>query len=284
MSHFTVFGGAGFIGSHLVRSLATGGARVDAPRRDAPPSPAGLGHVIYCIGLTADFRDKPVTTMEAHVGRLADLLRSSRYESFLYLSSTRVYAGADATAEYTRIGIDPADPDQLYNISKLAGEALCLSLPNPRVRVARLANVFGPGMGGKSGNNGNFLAAVVQEAAGKRFVELETSFSSAKDYVAVDDVVRAIERIARAGTERLYNVASGRNITNKQIAEALRKHCGATVVVKPGARTVAYPEIDTTRIAALFDGAKPKWAPADLLDRLPALAAGERGSNLAGVA
>lgn len=284
MNHFTVFGGGGFIGSHLMRRLAIGGARVEAPRRDAPPSSAGLGHVIYCIGLTADFREKPIATMEAHVGRLADLVRASRFESFLYLSSTRVYARAEGSAEDSRIGIDPADPDQLYNVSKLAGEALCLALPNPRVRVARLSNVFGPGMGGKSGNNGNFLAAVLRDAGAKRFVELETSFSSARDYVSVDNAVRAIERIALSGSERLYNVASGRNVTNKQIAEALRKHCGATVVVKPGARTVAYPEIDTARIAALFDGAKPKWAPVDLIESLPALTAGDRPANLAGVA
>ncbi len=284
MNQFTVLGGGGFIGSHLVRHLAAGSARVIAPRREQSPGPGSLGHVIYCIGLTADFRERPIATMQAHVAKLADILRGARFESFLYLSSTRVYARASSTAEDARITVDPAAPDELYNISKLAGESLCLALPNPRVRVARLANVYGPGMDGKSGTRGNFLAAVLREAAAKRFVELETALASAKDYIAVDDVVRALERIALHGTERLYNVASGRNVTNKQIAETLRAHCGATVVAKPGAPAVVFPEIDTGRLAALFDGAKRKWAPADLIEHLPALAAGDRPATIAGAA
>jgi len=31
------------------------------------------GHVIYCIGLTADFRQKPFETIEAHVSKLAEV-------------------------------------------------------------------------------------------------------------------------------------------------------------------------------------------------------------------
>lgn len=284
MSHFTVLGGGGFIGSNLVRYLAPRATRVDAPRRDEPLKPGNLGHVIYCIGLTADFRERPVATMQAHVAKAAEILRTARFESFLYLSSTRVYGGAKSTAETSPVEVDPTAPDQLYNISKLAGEALCLALPNPRVRVARLSNVFGPGMGGKSGAAGSFLASVLHDAVEKRFVEFQTSLASAKDYISVADVVRALERIALAGEERLYNVASGRNVTHKEIAEALRRVCGTTVVARPGAPTTAYPEIATGRITALFEGAKPKWAPADLIENLPALISGNRSSSVAGAA
>ena len=54
---YTVLGSSGFIGRNLIKYLDSIGCEYYAPDRhlheimDKP-----LGHVIYCIGLTADFR------------------------------------------------------------------------------------------------------------------------------------------------------------------------------------------------------------------------------------
>ncbi len=61
-------------------------------RGDATWRGADLGHAFYCIGLTADFRSRPFETIEAHCGLLKEVLSGSRFSSFVYLSSTRVYA------------------------------------------------------------------------------------------------------------------------------------------------------------------------------------------------
>ena len=139
MTRFTILGASGFIGSHLVKFLRTKGFELLALRREESLR-GDLGHVIYCIGLTADFRTRPLDAMEAHVSRLVEVLRQNNFISLLYLSSTRVYQRLplDSMADETAIiPVDTNDPSDIYNLSKLAGESICLANPNPKVRVAR---------------------------------------------------------------------------------------------------------------------------------------------------
>jgi hypothetical protein len=106
-------------------AAGSAGPEHQAVRRDDPMPEGPLGHVIYCIGLTADFRSRTFDTVEAHVCTLLDVLRRGEFESIVYLSSTRLYAGSDSTSEETSIRISPFD---VYNTSKLAGESLVLKL------------------------------------------------------------------------------------------------------------------------------------------------------------
>src|SRR5215472_2089070 len=72
MSGYTVLGASGFIGQHLVRYLRQNGETVWTPPRDAPEIYAqDLGRVVYCIGLTGDFIERPLDTVEAHVCQFA---------------------------------------------------------------------------------------------------------------------------------------------------------------------------------------------------------------------
>ena len=82
-----------------------------------------LGHVIYAIGVTADFRWKPFETVDAHVSTLAQLLKNSQFDSWLYLSSTRVYGSAtiQQLAQETQPVTVYPNADGLYDISKLMG-------------------------------------------------------------------------------------------------------------------------------------------------------------------
>jgi nucleoside-diphosphate-sugar epimerase len=219
-----------------------------------------LGHVFFCVGLTADFRERPLDAIEAHVNAAAAVLRYARFESFLYLSTTRVYSGAAEAVETARISVDPSDPNDLYNLSKLAGEATCLAIPRPEVRIARLSNVFGSDMGPQ-----NFLGSIIQAAKRGR-LELGQALESAKDYVSVEDVADALVRIARAGEARLYNVASGFDVTHGELAADLACLTGCAVTVADGAPVVRFPTIHTERLSGLLD-----WKPVSVLDRLPAL-------------
>jgi nucleoside-diphosphate-sugar epimerase len=272
---FTVLGATGFIGRHLAERWRGEGRAVFAPARgDRQLYSRPLGHVVYAIGITADFRTRPFETMEAHVSVLADILRRTGFDSFTYLSSTRVYAGAPATAETAALRVSPSDPNDLYNLSKLAGEALCLAQPDERIRVARLSNVYGRDMDDGPSPSRNFLAAVIREAALDGEIRLRTAPASAKDYVAVEDVGRAVQRIALGGRERIYNVAAGRNVTHAAIADAVSRITGCRVTVAPGAPETVFPVIDTGRIAGLFTPPEAPWRPADLLEQLPRLLSG----------
>jgi nucleoside-diphosphate-sugar epimerase len=269
---FTILGASGFIGRALATHLSASGRSFSAVTRANPPPPgAHLGHAIYAIGLTADFRSRPFDTVAAHVSRLAEFLEACTFDSFLYLSSTRLYRGALDTNEVSELRIAPADPDRLYDATKLAGEALCLAMPNPAVRVARLSNVYGAG-----DRSANFLTQVLEEARSSRSVMIRTSPSSAKDYLHVDDACYALCEIATKGRERIYNVASGSNVANSEIAALVERHTGAKVQFERDATEIIFPKIDVRRLASEIAW-RPRSLPQSFPDLLSFSAIGPKG-------
>jgi nucleoside-diphosphate-sugar epimerase len=251
MSRFTVLGAGGYVGQALVERLDQAGHVVHAITRAALPAllqaRRPVGHVINCIGLTGDFRARPCDTADAHVGITARCLATLPCDSFLFLSSTRVYARAEATHEAAPLPSRPDDPSDLYNLTKLAGEALCLADPRRTVRVVRLSNVYGPALGTDS-----FLGQVLQEGRMTGRVLLRQAPESEKDYVGLDAVLRLLPRIATGGADRLYNLAAGHNTTHRTIAAALQATFGWDIGFQPDAPRVAFPPIDTARMDAEF--------------------------------
>lgn len=243
----TVFGANGFVGRALVTHLRERGYEVRASvRGDTAWRGAELGHAFYTIGLTADFRSRPFETIDAHVSLLTDILRNSRFRSFVYCSSTRVYGTTTSTDEETPIPALPSNPDHLYNLSKLTGEAVCLGSGLANARVARLSNVFGRDLASQ-----NFLTSVLRDVIDTGRVHLRTALSSEKDYVWVGDVVRALEAIAVNGEAPITNVAYGRNTTHREIVDRIQTATGCEVSVEAHAPRVVFPEIATQRLDQL---------------------------------
>lgn len=257
MSQFTVLGASGYIGSRLVERLRADGHTVWAPARgDGRVLSAPLGHVLYCIGLTGDFRARPFDTADAHVTFLAQVLQRTQFDSLLYLSSTRVYQGAVRTDEGAPLTVQPGDPSYLYNLTKLTGESLCHASGRSHVRVARLSNVVGPGMDAASGN----LVADLLHQARNGHVVLRSSLQSAKDYIHIDDVAQVLPRIALAGRAVTYNVASGFQTTHAQWLDWLVACTGCGVTVQPEAPWHGFPPINTERLRSEF-GLTPRPPP-----------------------
>lgn len=250
----TIIGGSGFIGQHLHRALLQQGWQCYLPARHANElRTRELGHVFYCAGLTADFRQRPFATVEAHVQHLALVLEHGHFDSLTYLSSTRVYAGVKDTHESAPLMVSPEDPSDLYNLSKLMGESLCLNAcaarsaqANPVMNVVRLSNVVGDAMPAS-----NFLAEVLHEAKTTRAVRFRTSPDSEKDYISVSDVVRFLPQIALAGTGGIINLASGKNRSHRELANCLEQ-AGITCFFEQDAPTVRFPVIDTQTLRARF--------------------------------
>lgn len=278
---FTILGASGFIGGHLARHLVGRGWDVATPTRSELDDldRTGLGHVVDAIGLTADFRGRPFDTVEAHVGRLARLLDGASFESWLYLSSTRVYSGSsndEAASESTPLVVMPSR-DSLYDLTKLTGEALCLGHEDTRVRIARLSNVYGHGMSPVT-----FLGSILTELAATGSATIGEAPSSAKDYVAVEDVVDLIERIAVDGRYRLYNVASGRQVTHGELADFLVRSTGGDVRFASDAPARSFPMIDIARVRGEF-GVSPRSVldePAHSVNRWCSRIGDEEGSSV----
>ncbi|VFR90516.1 dTDP-glucose 4,6-dehydratase [plant metagenome] len=259
-SHYTILGATGFVGSHLLRHLRQTGQACLAPGRDEDPALLGdLGHVIYCIGLTADFRQRPLDTVDAHVCVLRRLLAKATFTSLTYLSSTRVYANASDTRESASLQVNPNEAGNLYNLSKLTGEALCLHGGRPHARVVRLSNVIGP-----RADPDTFIDQLLAEGARTGAVHLRTALASRKDYIHIDDVVALLARIARSQQGGILNVASGQGTSNAEILEILSREAGYVCTADEDAPAWQFSPIDITRLQETYG-----FRPRDLQEYFP---------------
>jgi nucleoside-diphosphate-sugar epimerase len=260
----TVLGASGWIGAALVAELQRQARPVLAVDR------AGLavwlaerdpqGQVIYAIGLTADFRQRPHATAEAHVGQLSQVMQRPGVERLLFLSSTRVYARSSDTRENAALPCLSSDPSDLYNLSKLLGEALVLQDPRPGMKVVRLSNVVGPGQ-----PLSTFVGELLAEAHVGGIVTIQQPMDTAKNYVSLADVVRLLPLIAESGHQRLYNLGSNHNTSHQEVAAWLERQ-GATVhfaSAELATSGLSFPPLSIERLAAEFD------TPADPFQQPP---------------
>lgn len=261
---FTILGASGFIGGALVASLQKRGAMCFAPARgDDSIFSRPLGHVIYAIGMTADFRSRPIDTARAHVSVLADILEKADFESLTYLSSTRVYAGNEVSSPDSRLSVLPANPSDLYNTTKLAGESLCLHGGREHTRVVRLSNVVGINQTSSS----NFIDQIVKDAVGGTLV-MRSAKDSAKDYVLLADVIHLLPVIAEQGVHSIYNLAAGQNIRNDEWTTRLQEQTGCEVLYAKDAPSWIFPEIDISLTTQKFG-----FSPSSAIHILPELIA-----------
>jgi UDP-glucose 4-epimerase len=248
MAKFTVLGASGFIGRHLVRHLQRGGHEVWAPGRDDPAvHERDLGHVVYCIGLTTDFAANPMDTADAHVCALLPLLRRARFERLIYLSSIRLYDGlAGGTDEATELLFLPSIPRHVYDLSKALGEALTHHGNGSGV-VARLASVYNDDL-----SEDDFLCHTVQSALAGGDLEVESRPEIGRDYIHVDDAVRALEAIALGAREKVYNVASGVIFSNAEFAKLLEREVGCRLLFRGTVSPKLSPVVNIRRLTRDF--------------------------------
>lgn len=259
MQRITIFGAAGYIGSALVDKLQKAEREIiSISRANYNDCMDDLGHAVYAIGLTSDFRDRTLETVDAHVTKL-NLLLEKRFDSFTYLSSTRLYKSRASTRETSPISVSPLDFDDIYTLSKLLGEALVLRMAPGRGRVCRLSNVYGG-----NDQSSNFLTSVISDARNKRRVRIMQSPASEKDYIHIDDACRAIEEVALRGSESIYNVASGENTSHQDIADALTREGISIEFVEKN--IVQFKSVDVKRLQKLMD-----WHPRRLVNDIVSL-------------
>jgi nucleoside-diphosphate-sugar epimerase len=245
----TIMGASGFLGSNLKVYIENLGEDIFLAPRDvySIPKDKELGNVFYCIGLTADYRDKPFETIEAHVSCLSYVLKNLKFSSLLYLSTTRLYQNSLTGKEEEDISVNSSCAEDIYNISKLLGESLCRNLNNKNIKIARLSNIFGPGM-----CHENFLYEISIQALRENKICLRTAVNSSKDYLDVKDAVPVLYKIATGGKEFLYNVASGENTKTLDIINTISQACDLTIKVSENAPTITASAVDIHKIQNEF--------------------------------
>jgi nucleoside-diphosphate-sugar epimerase len=255
---FTILGSKGFIGSNIENYLKKLGHECYTPEiRNHDLSGESLGHVIFAIGVP-NFKERPFDAVEGHVCALKKILEKCRYESLVYFSGTRVYSRMSSTNEDEPVLINSLEYNNLYEISKLMGESLCIATKNPNVKIVRLSNVTG-----FNPNSNLFLPSIIKEAVQTNKIKIFTSLKSEKDYIYINDVNSLIYEILINGKDKIYNVASGQNIKSQQLLEKIKSITNCSIEISPNAPEYSFPVILIDKIKKEFN-----FKPTNIIDKI----------------
>lgn len=263
----TIIGARGFIGGHLLSLLLSRKWDCLSPDNDRLfKTSDNLGHVFYCAGLTADYLKRPFDTIEAHVSLLSRILQHCTFDSLVYLSSTRLYdslPGSSHASEDSQLLLNPNNPRNIYDLSKAAGESLCVVTGKGRARIARLSCVY------KDHTDADgFLPQLLRQIITYRpkRLEIDSSASFARDYIHLEDVLEALLLIAEDGRHPIYNVASGENIRNDALFEAINLVSGCQIVPCRNEVAPPPPQVSIQRMQDEFS-----WKPSPVLKKITSI-------------
>lgn len=293
-----VTGGAGFIGSELVRQLAAAGRRVIAVDNlvngsldnldGLPPDRVTLAEIdirddvalaplmrdadtvfhLACLGVRHSLHDPRENHDVNATGTLTllALAREARTRRFVYVSSSEVYGTAVDVPMTER---HAAFPHTVYGGSKLAGECYARAYHDSYgcpVVVLRPFNAYGPRCH-HEGDSGEVIPKFMLRCmAGKPMVVFGDG-SQTRDFTFVSDTARGI-RLAAERDEAIgqtLNLGFGREIPIRDLAAEVRRVVGrpdaeiAHVEPRPGDVLRLYA--DASRARAILN-----WSPTVSLD------------------
>lgn len=246
---YTVIGGNGFIGSEIVKQLREAGEQVYVPEKlDEGVFTKALGTVIYAVG-HGDCANNPIKVLDSNVSYLVKILECSQFDSFIYISSTRVYMNQQASFESADLTVCAKDNRALFNLTKLTAENLVLNLVDKAI-IVRPSNVYGLAV-----NSPLFLPSIVRDSIAKNEVNMYIREDYQKDYVSVVDVADAIYKLAKADIQsnEIFNIASGRNTRADIIAKVITDKTGCKVNWFESNVNEAFSEVDISKLQGVVD-------------------------------
>lgn len=244
-----VTGGAGFIGSHLVETLAadndvvvvdnlSGGRRewvddratlIEGDVRNEQTVARAVDGVDLIFHQAANVSvqrsvEAPVESHETNVDATLRLLEHARNEDarFVFASSAAIYGTPEA------VPIDESDPKRPtspYGAEKHAADQYCRlyhDLYDVETVALRYFNVYGPRQRG--GQYSGVIDVFLDQADRGEDITVHGDGAQTRDFVHVDDVVAANCLAAVNGTPgEAYNVGTGDSVSIRALAEMVRE-------------------------------------------------------------
>jgi UDP-glucose 4-epimerase len=247
-----VTGGAGFIGSHLLRELAAQGFEahavdnyscgekkerlstetvyheIDITADELGPAFAGADYVFHTAALprVPYSLEHPLETNESNVTGTVRVLiagRDANVKKVIYSGSSSAYGNADALPLVETLPVHPMSP---YGLQKYIGElymrlfSQVYGLPTVSLRYF---NVYGPGAD-PDGAYALVIAKFIKQRVEGRPLTITGDGSQTRDYTHVHDVVRANILAAQSknvGCGEVLNIGAGRNVSVNRLAELI---------------------------------------------------------------
>jgi dTDP-6-deoxy-L-talose 4-dehydrogenase (NAD+) len=255
-----VTGAAGFVGSQVVRQLATQGHDVIAVDRDdiglnqcAHAAPgistaaidladrAGLGALLKetrpeAIIHLAWYAD-PADYLTSHLNLASLTMTTALVEAALAGACRKVVVGGSCVeyAAHARLitESDPVDPRTLYAACKQAAWQVARALAaevGAELAWARIFHIHGPGE-----DRRRLIPWVASQLRSGVSVEL-TDGTQIRDHLHVSDVASGLVTLLAPGASGIYNVSSGEPVSLRHVLETIGEIVGGSQHLKFGAR------------------------------------------------
>jgi UDP-glucose 4-epimerase len=248
-----VTGGAGFIGSNIVKYLVMNGNSVKVVDNFMSGFRSNLDPFPDVEIITGDVRDKtivenamhdvevvfhlaasvgnkrsieyPLIDAEINVLGTLQVLEAARKEGVRKIVASSS-AGIFGELKTMKIKEDhPAEPDSPYGCTKLCEEKLCLAyakLYPIEVICLRYFNVYGPNQ--RYDAYGNVIPIFVFRMLRNEPLTIFGDGEQTRDFVYVDDIVQAnIKAADSTGISGAFNIGSGRSVTINHLAEIITR-------------------------------------------------------------